>query len=108
MLKWAQGLGFGECLLLMDEQWWRRSEGWGAGEGYLGFGVLSPQAGRAQLHHLGQFGDGGDGGLRRLSQLLLTCPRPRHQQLGVLHQGFGRLQYVLPKRGEADVLERNE
>ena len=89
---------------------------WGTGTGdggrvavgYLGFGVFSPQAGRAQLHHISQFGDGDDGGLCCLCQLLLAGPCSRHQQLGVLHQGFGGLQDILPKRGEAEVLEREE
>ena len=68
----------------------------GVDQHHLGLLVLRAQAGRSVLHHVRQGDDGRDGVLGGDSQLFLGGGSASHQSLGVLHQGLGGLQDVLP------------
>lgn len=58
--------------------------------------ALGAHAGGSHLDHLGQLGDGLGRGVSSLGQFLLAGCGSSNQQLGVLHQRFGRLQDALP------------
>lgn len=58
--------------------------------------ALWTHTGGSQFDHLSQLGDGLGRGVGSLGQFLLARCGSSNQQLGVLHQRFGRLQDALP------------
>lgn len=65
-------------------------------DGNLCLRVIGADAGCSQFDNISELGDGFGRRLGGLGQLVLTRSSSRHKHLGVLYQGFGRLQDIFP------------